>query len=155
MVWCPYLLNHLIFFNETCMNIMPLETVPSSFLILCAMTRVCACACARPSRTSLYNKQPFFAMLIGIWFGFCLQTCIADTGWLKQVLHYLTRKNGPKHRYKRIDRDMSFWLLEASSWRLLKVRLPSWLTCGFMDTHVYRHINFSDSWWLALFLILR
>lgn len=45
-----YLLNYLIYFNETCMNIMPLEvTVPSSFLIFCAVAHtnpVCVRACA-------------------------------------------------------------------------------------------------------------
>ncbi|XP_023726909.1 probable cation-transporting ATPase 13A3 isoform X2 [Cryptotermes secundus] len=46
-----------------------------------------------------------------------IETCIADTRWLKGVLQYLRRKDGPKNRYKRIDRDMSAnssWLLEAS-----------------------------------------
>jgi hypothetical protein len=48
---------------------------------------------------------------------FCLQTCVADTRWLKRFLHCLTKKNSPKSRYKRIDRDMSAnssWLFEAS-----------------------------------------
>ena len=57
---------------------------------------------------------------------FCLQTCVADTRWLKRFLHCLTKKNSPKSRYKRIDRDMSAnssWLFEARLWRLVNINI--------------------------------
>ncbi|XP_021926839.1 probable cation-transporting ATPase 13A3 isoform X2 [Zootermopsis nevadensis] len=36
-----------------------------------------------------------------------IEACVADTKWLKRFLHCLSRKSGPKNKYKRIDRDLS------------------------------------------------
>ena len=72
---------------------------------------------------------------------FCLQTCVADTRWLKRFLHCLTKKSSPKSRYKKIDRDMSAnssWLFEASLWRLVNVRSISCWTSRFLHMHLCR-----------------